>query len=282
MSIQLITSPEDMQAMVMQWHREGLTIGFVPTMGNLHEGHLQLVETAKQKADRVVVSIFVNPLQFGPNEDFAKYPRTLEDDIKRLEVLKVDEVFAPAEESFYRQERERLTYVEVPGLSDILCGATRPGHFRGVTTVVNKLFNIVQPDVAVFGRKDYQQLAIIRQMVEDLAMPVSLVGLETVRESDGLAMSSRNRFLSAEQRALAPKLYQSLQSLRQTLREGEKAYEKLREQTTEWLTEQGFRVDYLEIRDARSLQWPDANTGERVILTAVYLGETRLIDNILV
>lgn len=280
MSIQIINSIEEMQSCSQQWRREGLRIGFVPTMGNLHDGHLQLIETARQKADRVVVSIFVNPLQFGPNEDFEQYPRTLEADIGKLEPLSVDVVFAPDEKSFYTNDRNKITYVEVPGLSDILCGASRPGHFRGVTTVVNKLFNIIQPDTAVFGSKDYQQLTIIRQMVEELAMPVQLIGLDTVRETDGLAMSSRNRYLTSEQRALAPELYKCLQSLRQAILDGEQDLENLVAEAKGQLMQLGFRVDYLEIRDAQHLQSSSEQSQSLVILTAVWLGDTRLIDNI--
>ncbi|MDH5445780.1 MAG: pantoate--beta-alanine ligase [Gammaproteobacteria bacterium] len=282
MSVQIITSIEDMQTISSRWRLDGFRIGFVPTMGNLHEGHLRLVEKAKQNVDKVVISIFVNPLQFGPNEDFEKYPRTLDADIEKLQSLSVDAVFAPDEKSFYRNDKDKMTYVEVPGLSDILCGASRPGHFRGVTTVVNKLFNIVQADIAVFGSKDYQQLTIIRQMVEELAMPVKIIGMDTVREIDGLAMSSRNRYLSTEQRNIAPKLYQCLQSMRQVIREDEQDLTKLVTEYKKVLLKDGFQIDYLEIRDAHSFQSIEEPSENMVILTAVWLGDTRLIDNILV
>ena len=282
MSVQLITSIEEMQLVSRQWHQAKARIAFVPTMGNLHDGHLQLVEQAKRKADRVVVSIFVNPLQFGPNEDFDKYPRTLDADVARLAELAVDVVFSPDEKQFYTKEPAMMSFVEVPVLSDMLCGAFRPGHFRGVTTVVNKLFNIVQPDIAVFGTKDYQQFAIIQQMVLDLAMPVTLLGVETVREADGLAMSSRNAYLSPAQRAQAPLLYKNLQNIRERILGGETDYAVLIEQGQEQLIKAGFKLDYLEIRDANSLS-PQFQRGDKwVILTAVWLGDTRLIDNILI
>lgn len=280
MPVKIITSIEDMQTVSRQWRQAGLSIGFVPTMGNLHNGHLKLVETAKQNTDKVVVSIFVNPLQFGPAEDFEKYPRTLETDVAKLEDLSVDAVFAPDEKGFYPNTADKMTFVEVPGLSNILCGASRPGHFRGVTTVVNKFFNIVQPDVAVFGSKDYQQLALIRQMVSDLSMPIKLLGVETLREQDGLAMSSRNTYLSADQRALAPKLYKILQTLKQAVLNDRGNIDTLVEQAKKQLVEDGFGIDYLEIRDALTLQEPANPQGKRVILTAVWLGNTRLIDNI--
>ena len=280
MAVKIITSIEDMQSVSRQWQREGLNIGFVPTMGNLHAGHLQLVETASQQADKVVVSIFVNPLQFGPSEDFAKYPRTLDADVAKLDTLSVDVVFAPNEQRFYPNSPDKMTYVEVPGLSDILCGASRPGHFRGVTTVVNKLFNIVQPDVAVFGTKDYQQFTLIRQMVDELAIPVRLIGLATVREQDGLAMSSRNQYLSAEQRTLAPALYKCLQSLREAILAGNKDVSNLLEESKKQLMQLGFTVDYLELRDRQTLQKIEDASGSQVLLTAVWLGDTRLIDNI--
>jgi len=281
MSVQLITSIEEMQAVSRQWRQAGLRIAFVPTMGNLHMGHLRLVEQAQVDADRVVVSIFVNALQFGANEDFDKYPRTLDADLAKLDKLSVAVVFAPDEKQFYKKAQSVMTYVEVPQLSEILCGAFRPGHFRGVTTVVNKLFNIVQPDVAVFGTKDFQQFALIRQMVADLAMPIKLTAVETVREADGLAMSSRNAYLSDPQRALAPKLYKSLQTLRERVLAGEGELESLARQTGQGLQEEGFRLDYLEIRDAGSLDKPTGGSTNLVILAAVRLGETRLIDNIL-
>ncbi len=280
MPVQLLTSIDAMQSTSRQWQRAGQRIAFVPTMGNLHAGHLQLVQVARENADRVVVSIFVNPLQFGPGEDFAKYPRTREADIAKLETLAVDAVFAPEEGQFYSKDKGLTTFVEVPVLSDILCGAFRPGHFRGVTTVVNKLFNIVRPEVAVFGSKDFQQFTIIQQMVLDLAMPVKLLGVETVREPDGLAMSSRNAYLSKEHRALAPALYQSLVDIRQRILAGDNNVSTLEHAAKQQLGDKGFRVDYLEVCDAGTLARPQNSTNEQVILAAVWLGNTRLIDNI--
>lgn len=280
MSVQFITSIEEMQSTSRQWRQAGLRIAFVPTMGNLHDGHLRLVDQAKASADRTVVSIFVNPLQFGPNEDFENYPRTLDADIAKLNELAVDVVFVPDEKQFYKREKKLTTFVEVPEQSDILCGASRPDHFRGVTTVVNKFFNIVQPDVAVFGTKDFQQFAIIQRMVSDLAIPVKLIGVATVREQDGLAMSSRNRYLSREQRALAPLLYETLRTIRQSLLSGEADFMALQQQAKNRLIDKGFRIDYLEIRDAQSLAKAEKGLNDLVILAAVWLGETRLIDNI--
>lgn len=280
MPVELITSIDAMRTVSREWRQAGLRIGFVPTMGNLHAGHLRLVEAAQQQADRVVVSIFVNPLQFGPSEDFAQYPRTLEEDIEKLKALAVAAVFAPDEKRFYPKDRDRMTAVEVPGLSGILCGAARPGHFRGVTTVVNKLFNIVQPDIAVFGKKDYQQFVIIRQMVADLGMPVELSGIDTVREPDGLAMSSRNAYLSPAQRKLAPEIHKCLLTLREQIQAQTDSLAALQRQARSRLQDLGFKLDYLEIRDADSLTEPAPDSKNLVILTAVWLGDTRLIDNI--
>ena len=278
----ILTSIDKMQSQSRQWRAEGLKIGFVPTMGNLHDGHLKLVEIARQHADRVVVSIFVNPLQFGPNEDFSRYPRTLDADVAGLKQFSVEAVFAPDEQQFYDRERDKMCFVEVPGLSDLHCGASRPKHFRGVTTVVNKLFNIVQPDVAIFGCKDYQQLTIIRQMVKDLSMPIELIGVETIREPDGLAMSSRNQYLSAEQRVLAASLYKCLQNMRSLILQENESFAAICANSITELNGLGFRVDYLQICDAETLQALSQKATQMVILAAVYLGKTRLIDNILV
>lgn len=280
MSARIISSVDEMITVSRDWQQQGVRIGFVPTMGNLHDGHLKLVEEAKKHSDKIVVSIFVNPLQFGPSEDLDKYPRTLDDDLEKLEQLLVDIVFAPDEKTFYPKPPEQMTFVEVPGISDILCGASRPDHFRGVTTVVNRLFNIVRPDVAVFGTKDYQQFSIIQQMVTDLAMPVELIGVETVREADGLAMSSRNKYLTKAQREIAPEINKQLQNLKSALQESHADIIHLQNETKKQLNQLGFRVDYLEVRDANTLQETVSATQNRVILTAVYLGDTRLIDNI--
>jgi pantoate--beta-alanine ligase len=249
-------------------------------MGNLHAGHLSLVKEARKIADRVVASIFVNPMQFGAGEDFESYPRTLESDSRMLEAEGTDLLFAPSVQVMYPKPQAEQTRVEVPEISSLLCGATRPGHFVGVSTVVCKLFNMVQPDIAVFGNKDYQQLMVIRRMVEDLAMPVRIVGIDTVRESDGLAMSSRNGYLTGQERTLAPTLYRVLSSLASKLRDGDNDYAGLQLQAASELDDNGFRTDYIAIRRAADLSEPVAGEKDLVILAAAYLGAARLIDNI--
>ena len=260
------------------------TIAFVPTMGNLHAGHMQLVDVAKRLADHVVVSIFVNPLQFGDNfgnnKDFSSYPRTLEQDIEKLKNLNVDLLFTPDGDHILPADINTTTFVEVPALSDILEGECRPHHFRGVTTIVNKLFNIVQPDMAVFGKKDFQQLMIIQQMVNDLDMPVSIVGEETVRESDGLAMSSRNSRLGADERQRAPGLFTALSEAQSRILSGDKNYHDIEDAMKSRLQQAGFSIDYFTIRNATNLAPVDAQTTDLVILAAVCLGSTRLIDNL--
>lgn len=268
------------RARIAEWRRAGDRIGFVPTMGNLHEGHLSLVRMAQAHADRVVVSVFVNPLQFGPSEDFDSYPRTLGADRAALAGLGVDLLFAPDEASLYPRPREATTRVTVPGLGDILCGASRPGFFTGVATVVAKLFHIVQPDLAVFGEKDYQQLLVIRRMVEDLDFPVAIVGAPVCREPDGLAMSSRNQYLTAEERARAPLLYRTLCRLGEALQAGRRDFAALEAEGVQALAEAGFRPDYLSIRRP-DLEPPTAADQAFRLLAAAWLGErTRLIDNI--
>ena len=274
-----INSLDELRAQIELWRRGG-NVAFVPTMGNLHAGHLSLVKEARKIADRVVTSIFVNPLQFGAGEDFENYPRTFERDSEMLINEGTDLLFAPPVEVMYPKPQADQTRVEVPGLSELLCGAHRPGHFVGVATVVCKLFNMVQPDIAVFGNKDYQQLMVIRRMVEDLAMPVTIVGVETMRESDGLAMSSRNGYLSAEERALAPVLYRTLSDLAARLRNGEDDFYRLEKEAAAELDGSGFRTDYVAIRRAADLLDPVAGESELVILAAAYLGKARLIDNI--
>ena len=261
------------------WRAQGERIALVPTMGNLHQGHFKLMETAKKQAKRVVVSIFVNPLQFAPSDDFASYPRTFEEDSRISAANSVDILFAPVLEEMYPEGMAAHTKVDVPGLSDILCGASRPGHFRGVATVVNKLFNIAQPDLAVFGEKDYQQLLIIRRMVKDLAMPIDIVGVPTVREPDGLAMSSRNGHLTVEERRQAPQLYQALCAVRYQLGKG-CDLAAAADAGLGWLRDAGLRPDYLTVRRARDLGPVDAQDRELVILAAAWLGNTRLIDNL--
>ncbi|PCI46190.1 MAG: pantoate--beta-alanine ligase [Moraxellaceae bacterium] len=249
-------------------------------MGNLHAGHLSLIDAARQSCDIVVASIFVNPMQFGPNEDLDKYPRTLEQDCKKLLSHRTNILFTPTESDIYPQGRTQTT-VCVPYITDQLCGASRPGHFDGVSTVVTKLFNIVQPDVAIFGQKDFQQLAVIQKMVRDLNLSIEIQGIATCRDEDGLAMSSRNGFLTDKERQIAPQLYQSLQQIKKSLLECEKNHDKLCHEHTKLLENQGFSVDYLEIRDAVSLSKADRKTREAVVLCAAKLGNTRLIDNLM-
>jgi pantoate--beta-alanine ligase len=262
------------------WQIEGKQIAFVPTMGNLHRGHLRLAEEARKKADIVVASIFVNPLQFGPDEDLDAYPKTLEADIAALAANQVDLLFTPKTEDIYPRGLEQQTFVEVPGLSYMICGASRPGHFRGVATIVSKLFNMVQPNMAFFGEKDFQQLQIIRAMVTDLSINVSIYGVSTEREADGLAMSSRNNYLTNEQRQLAPILYQKLGELADLIQSGRRDFSKLIQSYKTELNQQGFKTDYLEIRAADTLLQPGHEDEHLVILAAAFMGNTRLIDNI--
>jgi pantoate--beta-alanine ligase len=258
-------------------------VGFVPTMGNLHAGHCQLVTLAKNHADLVVVSIFVNPLQFGANEDFGSYPRTLQADCEKLQAVGADVVFAPAVEEMYPDfdghDLNQQMVIQPPPLADDLCGASRPGHFAGVATVVAKLFNMVKPQVAVFGKKDYQQLMVIRALVRQLNFDIQIVAGETVREPSGLAMSSRNGYLSAAEKNQAAQLQQQLLSLKNALLDGRRDYAGLCEQAGLALKQQGWQVDYVDIRRQQALTLPDAQTTDLVILVAARLGKTRLIDN---
>ena len=253
-------------------------IVLVPTMGNLHQGHLDLVRIARQHGQFVVVSIFVNPLQFGVNEDYSKYPRTLEQDCKMLEQYGVDMVFAPSERDLYPQPQQVI--VELPPIANELCGAFRPGHFRGAATVVLKLFNIVQPRIAVFGKKDYQQLHLMRQMTTQLNLPVEIIGGETVRASDGLALSSRNQYLNVAERTEAVFLYQTLAGIRQAIMDGTTDFFKLERQAREALSARGWLVDYVAIRSQANLAEPTTFECNLVILAAAWLGQTRLIDNL--
>lgn len=280
--MQTVTTIDELRAAVAAWRRDGERVAFVPTMGNLHAGHLRLVETARRHAERVVASIFVNPLQFGAGEDFAAYPRTLAEDQAKLAAGGCDLLFAPSDAEVYPQGREGVTYVEVPGLSDILCGAFRPGHFRGVATVVCKLFNMVQPEVALFGEKDYQQLLVIRRMTRELDLPVAIVGVPTVREADGLAMSSRNGYLKPAERQLAVGIAAALTEVGESVQGGRRDFAVLEAAAGERLAQAGFRVDYVAIRRAADLA--PATKGDRAlrILAAARLGATRLIDNILI
>ena len=253
-------------------------IAFVPTMGNLHQGHLDLVRVARQHGQFVVVSIFVNPLQFGANEDFSRYPRTLEQDCQMLEQCGVDVVFTPSERTLYPVP-QHIT-VQPPPIANELCGAFRPGHFRGVATVVLKLLNMVQPLVAVFGKKDYQQWVVVREMTAQLNLPVEIVGSETVRAADGLALSSRNQYLSVAERTEAVFLYQTLLGMRQSLLEGEQDFLKLEQQANKTLAARGWRVDYVAVRTQAHLADPQPGEVNLVVLAAAWLGQTRLIDNL--
>ncbi len=275
----VVNNPAALREQIGQWHREGRAIAFVPTMGNLHQGHLTLVEEARRHGDKVVVSIFVNPLQFDKAEDLANYPRTLEQDCAALEAAGVDLVFTPTPEIMYPQGLASQTFVEVPGLSSLLEGALRPGHFRGVSTVVTKLFNLVQPNVACFGEKDYQQLALIRKMVADMAMPIEIVGVPTVRAEDGLALSSRNGYLTAAERAIAPELARTMNWIAGQIEAGNSHLPSLVAQASQRLDNAGFRTDAIDIVDADTLESASAESQRLVILMAAYLGKARLIDN---
>jgi len=262
------------------WRSSGCSIALVPTMGNLHDGHMQLVRTAREIADRVVVSVFVNPMQFGKAEDFGSYPRTLDEDCTKLKSEAVDALFMPGSSLVYPDGVENSTIVEVPQLSDTLCGKHRPTHFRGVTTVVNKLLNFVRPDFAVFGEKDFQQLQIIKRMVKDLAMPVRVVSVSTMREPSGLAMSSRNQYLSAEQREQANVLYLTLTQIAEQVYMGQHNFQKLEENAIKRLENAGFTVDYVSICNPSTLLPAEQTDTKLSVLGAAWLGKTRLIDNI--
>lgn len=257
---------------------EGKRVALVPTMGNLHDGHMKLVDEAKARADVVVVSIFVNPMQFDRPEDLARYPRTLQEDCEKLNKRKVDLVFAPSVKEIYPNGTETHTYVDVPGLSTMLEGASRPGHFRGVSTIVSKLFNLVQPDIACFGEKDFQQLALIRKMVADMGFDIEIVGVPIMRAKDGLALSSRNGYLTAEQRKIAG-LYKVLSSIADKLQAGERDLDEIITIAGQELNEKGFRADDIQIRDADTLLEVSETSKRAVILVAARLGDARLIDN---
>ena len=272
--------PADLRSAVSRWRSENRRVAFVPTMGNLHAGHASLVRRARELADVVVVSVFVNPLQFGPKEDFAAYPRTPDEDRALLESLDVELLFTPQVADIYPLGQQASVRVHVPGLEDILCGAFRPGHFMGVATVVVKLLNLVAPQVAIFGEKDFQQLMIIRRAANDLCLPIEIVGAPTTREADGLAMSSRNRYLTAEQRALAPRIFAELERTRVAIERGERNYAELEAAGTNALNSAGFRTDYFAIRDAATLDAPTSHDPNLVVLTAARIGRARLIDNV--
>ncbi|KPW33165.1 Pantothenate synthetase [Pseudomonas amygdali pv. mellea] len=275
-----VKTVQELRAAVARARSEGKRIALTPTMGNLHSGHAALVAKAAQRADFVVATIFVNPLQFGPNEDLATYPRTLAADQEKLLQAGCNLLFTPSVEEMYPHGMADQTLVSVPHLSQGLCGASRPGHFEGVATVVSKLFNMVQPDLAIFGEKDFQQLAVIRAMVRDLNMPIQIIGEPTVRADDGLALSSRNGYLNEAQRAAAPALYQAIRQTADAISAGEQDFNALLTSKKQQLEAAGFRIDYLEIRDATSLRPTTAETRDVVILAAAFLGKTRLIDNL--
>ena len=266
----------DTIAALRAWRSQHPQVALVPTMGNLHAGHLSLINLAQQHADHVLVSIFVNPLQFGAGEDFNRYPRTLEHDRTLLTSAGAAALFVPSTTDLY--PHEQTCYIELPAVSNTLCGASRPGHFRGVATVVMKLFNLVQPDVAVFGHKDYQQLSLIRRMTDEFCLPIRILAGDTVRAADGLALSSRNQYLNAQQRAQAPQLYQQLQYIVTQLKLGQRDFDKLEQTAVQSLEQQGWQVDYVSIRDD-TLEPPAPTTSHWVVLAAARLGTTRLIDN---
>lgn len=269
-----------LRAKINEYRKSGKRIGFVPTMGNLHQGHLSLIEKAKQHSDIVVASIFVNRLQFGLNEDWDRYPRTLDADIQKLESVGCDLLFCPDEPEIYPNGMDEQARVVVPTMTDVLCGASRPGHFEGVTTVVSKLFNIVQPDQAVFGLKDFQQLAVIRRMVEDLCIPVDIIGAEIAREDDGLAMSSRNGYITEEERPKVTVLYHTLAWIKSEILAGNKQFLKLETQGLEKISAAGFSPDYLKICSSRTLDPAASDDDELTILGAMYTDKARLIDNL--
>ncbi len=264
---------------IRRLRQEGKRVALVPTMGNLHDGHMKLVDEAKAQADVVIVSIFVNPMQFDRPDDLVRYPRTLQEDCEKLNKRKVDYVFAPAALEIYPQGTDSQTYVEVPGLSTMLEGASRPGHFRGVATIVSKLFNLIQPDVACFGEKDFQQLALIRKMVADMGYDIEIVGVPIIRAKDGLALSSRNGYLTAEQRKIAPGLYKVMSRIGEKLQAGERDLEEIIAIAAQELNEKGFRADDIQIRDADTLLELTESSQRAVILVAAWLGQARLIDN---
>jgi pantoate--beta-alanine ligase len=265
---------------VRRWRSEGRRVAFVPTMGNLHPGHVSLIEAARRHGDRFVASIFVNPMQFGPNEDFAHYPRTPTQDERMLAEAGCNLMFMPDVAEIYPSGSERATRVDVPTLSRILDGEYRPGHFEGVSTIVATLFHIVEPDVAVFGEKDFQQLTVIRRMVLDLCLPVEIVGAPTVRDADGLAMSSRNQYLTSTERTVAPRIYETLQAAAKRLSTGDVDFASIERFGVEALTKVGMKPDYFAVRKAEDLGAPANDTRHLVVLTAARLGKARLIDNI--
>lgn len=280
--MEVIADKAELRQQIADWKQAGDHVALVPTMGNLHEGHMALIKLAREHAERVVASIFVNPTQFGEGEDFASYPRSIEVDKRKLKRAKTDLLFAPEVETIYPFGTDTAASVTLPVLTDELCGDFRPGHFDGVTSVVARLFGLVQPNVAVFGEKDYQQLVVIRRLVADLGLPIQVVAAPTHREEDGLAMSSRNQYLSDDERAIAPALYATLQDVAQALASGSEEYVALEEDALAALRQAGFEPDYVSIRRAETLDAPDRDSDELVVLAAATLGNARLIDNVVV
>ena len=277
--IEIVGQLDVLRARVTAWKQAGLRVGFVPTMGNLHAGHFALVELMRRHADKVVASVFVNPTQFGPNEDFARYPRTPDADANGLEAAGCDALWLPSVEAMYPYGADHAVHMHVPGITDTLDGAARPGHFDGVATVVARLFNQVQADVAVFGRKDYQQLAVIRYLVRDLAFPIEIVAADTLRHSDGLAMSSRNQYLSEQERAIAPTIHRVLQGMGDAWQSGTPRHE-IEASADHKLRAAGFVPDYVVLRRPDFTEPVDGQAGGLVALVAARLGNTRLIDNL--
>tara|TARA_R110000782_G_scaffold33956_12_gene81499 strand:- start:271 stop:1119 length:849 start_codon:yes stop_codon:yes gene_type:complete len=280
--MKVVNTKEELNEQLAEWRHEGDHIALVPTMGNLHAGHISLIELARENAERVVVSIFVNPTQFGEDEDFEEYPRTLEKDTRRLKTISADLIFVPSIETIYPFGLDDATTVSVPRMTENFCGKSRPGHFDGVTSVVARLFGIVRPDVAVFGQKDYQQQLAIRHMALDLNLPIKIISGETVRDDDGLALSSRNQYLNDDERAKAPLLFQTLSDVGDRLQSGARNFAELESESASKLAAAGFEVDYFAIRRAQNLEMPDRDCDELVILVAAKLGNARLIDNTVV
>ena len=278
--MQSVSEIKSLRSQIKAWRQQGLSIAFVPTMGNLHQGHFSLVERAKTLADKVVVSIFVNPMQFGANEDLDSYPRTLDADKQGLAEIGTALVFTPTVDVMYPNGLAVQSYVDVPDISMGYCGGTRPGHFKGVATVVTKLFNMVQPDFACFGEKDFQQLQVIRAMVRDLSMPIEIIGVPTQREVSGLAMSSRNGYLSEQEKNTAKVLYQTLLNASQSLEQGNKAFDAIELEAKQALKQYGLKPDYFAIAEKDNLKPATIETKEFVILAAAFLGKVRLIDNL--
>ena len=280
--MQVVSTTEALREQLSEWRQTGDHIALVPTMGNLHRGHISLVKTARQHSERVVVSIFVNPTQFGDGEDYENYPRTLERDKLRLDRTNTDLLFVPDLETMYPFGIDNATSVTVPILTNDLCGSFRPGHFDAVTGVVSRLFSLVQPDAAVFGAKDYQQLTVIKRLVQDLSLPIEIVACPTVREEDGLALSSRNQYLTDSERTNAPQLFKKLREIGKDLESGKSNYDEMEKKAIADLEEIGFVPDYVSIRRAENLGSPDRDTDELVILAAAHMGKARLIDNLVV